>query len=152
MTLNRLFTQTILGKISYLPIYKRVQRNYVVTGREKEMSIIGVNSALVDAYRYTGRAQKIAAKRQAFAEMMEEMKNESGNISDKEETESSADIVVKPDGSRVLVLTTSVGGRKTTMSIEISKPTDGQYAPQLIKDSHFSNFYGESLDNMGSGN
>ncbi len=41
-----------------------------------------------------------------------------------EETESRADIVVKPDGSRVLVITISNGGMETTMSLEISKPTD----------------------------
>ncbi len=33
------------------------------------------------------------------------------------------EIVVKPDGSRVLVMTMSVGGMETTMSLEISKPT-----------------------------
>ena len=35
-----------------------------------------------------------------------------------------SDIVTKPDGSRVLVVTTSIGGMETTMSLEISKPTD----------------------------
>lgn len=39
-----------------------------------------------------------------------------------EETESRADIIVKPDGSRVLVITISNGGMETTMSLEISKP------------------------------
>lgn len=34
------------------------------------------------------------------------------------------DIVVKPDGSRVLVVTMDMGGMETTMSLEISKPTD----------------------------
>ena len=33
------------------------------------------------------------------------------------------EIIVKPDGSRVLVMTMSVGGMETTMSLEISKPT-----------------------------
>ncbi|MCI8338347.1 MAG: hypothetical protein HFH62_06660, partial [Lachnospiraceae bacterium] len=31
---------------------------------------------------------------------------------------------VKPDGSRVLVMTMSIGGMETTMSLEISKPTE----------------------------
>ena len=35
-----------------------------------------------------------------------------------------SDIIVKPDGSRVLVVTMSIGGMETTMSMEISKPTD----------------------------
>ena len=29
-----------------------------------------------------------------------------------------------PDGSRVLVVTTTIGDMETTMSLEISKPTD----------------------------
>jgi hypothetical protein len=36
-----------------------------------------------------------------------------------------SDIIVKPDGSRVLVITVTVGGMDVTTSIEISKPTDG---------------------------
>lgn len=47
-----------------------------------------------------------------------------GNVSDEKETENKTDIIVKPDGSRVLVVTMSVGGMETTMSIEISKPTN----------------------------
>mgnify|MGYP007113609406 CR=1 FL=1 len=43
---------------------------------------------------------------------------------DKQESESKTDIIVKPDGSRVLVMTMSIGGMETTMSMEISKPTD----------------------------
>ena len=49
-----------------------------------------------------------------------------GNVSDEKETENKTDIIVKPDGSRVLVVTMSVGGMETTMSIEISKPTNMQ--------------------------
>ena len=40
-----------------------------------------------------------------------------------EQSQTDTDIVVKADGSRVLVITTSVGGMQTTMSLEISKPT-----------------------------
>lgn len=40
------------------------------------------------------------------------------------ESETKSDIIVKPDGSRVLVVTVNVGGMETTMSLEISKPTD----------------------------
>ena len=49
----------------------------------------------------------------------EELKQE-----DKQESESKTDIIVKPDGSRVLVITMSIGGMETTMSLEISKPTE----------------------------
>lgn len=40
-----------------------------------------------------------------------------------EQSQTDTDIVVKADGSRVLVITTSFGGMQTTMSLEISKPT-----------------------------
>ena len=43
---------------------------------------------------------------------------------DKQESESKTDIIVKPDGSRVFVMTVSIGGMETTMSLEISKPTE----------------------------
>lgn len=43
---------------------------------------------------------------------------------DNQESETKTDIIVKPDGSRVLVVTMSIGGMETTMSLEISKPTD----------------------------
>lgn len=40
-----------------------------------------------------------------------------------EESKSDTDIVVKADGSRVLMMTVDMGGTKATTSIEISKPT-----------------------------
>lgn len=41
-----------------------------------------------------------------------------------QEEKTKTEIVVKPDGSRVLVVTMAVGGMETTMSLEISKPTN----------------------------
>ena len=43
---------------------------------------------------------------------------------EKEESQTETDIIVKPDGSRVLVVTTNVGGMETTVSLKISEPTD----------------------------
>lgn len=42
---------------------------------------------------------------------------------EEEEAKSDSDIIVKPDGSRVLVMTMTLGGMKTSMSLEISDPT-----------------------------
>lgn len=44
--------------------------------------------------------------------------------SNKKETETKTNIVVQPDGSRVLVITVNMGSMETTMSLEISKPTN----------------------------
>lgn len=40
-----------------------------------------------------------------------------------QESKTDTDIIVKADGSRVLLVTTRVCGMQTTMSLEISKPT-----------------------------
>lgn len=41
----------------------------------------------------------------------------------KQESKTDTDIIVKADGSRVLLMTTRVCGMQTTMSVELSKPT-----------------------------
>lgn len=43
---------------------------------------------------------------------------------DETESRTESNVIVKPDGSRVLVVTTEVGGMETTMSLKISEPTD----------------------------
>ena len=43
---------------------------------------------------------------------------------DRQESKTKTEIIVQPDGSRVLVMTMSIGGMETTMSLEISKPTE----------------------------
>lgn len=48
---------------------------------------------------------------------------ESGD-SQEEESGTDSNIVVKPDGSKVLVVTMKIGGMESTMSIKISDPTD----------------------------
>ena len=40
------------------------------------------------------------------------------------DVETNSEIIVKSDGSRVLVITTKIGGMETSMSIELSKPTN----------------------------
>lgn len=45
-------------------------------------------------------------------------------LTDAEESKTDSEIVVKPDGSRVLMLTTHVGGAESSVAIEISKPTN----------------------------
>lgn len=40
------------------------------------------------------------------------------------EPQTKTDIIVRPDGSRVLVVTTTIGGMQTNMSLKISDATD----------------------------
>ena len=86
------------------------------------MSVLGVNGALARAYQYANRTQKAAASGTSFTEQLQKT-GEAANTS-KVESESKTEIIVKPDGSRVLVITMSIGGMETTMSLEISKPTE----------------------------
>lgn len=57
-------------------------------------------------------------------------------VEDNEETKSKTNIIVKPDGSRVLLITMSFGGMETTMSIEISKPTEMQNSSEQEGEEH----------------
>lgn len=72
----------------------------------------------MEAYR------KMKSAHAATAKQISEMEAELGNSSAEKEAENKTEIIVKPDGSRVLVVTMNFGGMETTMSIEISKPTD----------------------------
>lgn len=51
-------------------------------------------------------------------------KKEDNEKSDDEESKTDSEVIVKPDGSRVLVTTTQVGGMEMVMSLEISEPTE----------------------------
>lgn len=51
---------------------------------------------------------------------------ENRDISSVEDSKTDTDIIVKPDGSKVLVVTVGIGGMKTTTSLEIAKPMTEQ--------------------------
>ena len=64
------------------------------------------------------------------------MKNEDGSLTQKtaeedgkkgmpEEEETRTEIVVRPDGSKVLMITVTVGGQEAVTSVELAKPTGG---------------------------
>lgn len=78
------------------------------------MNISGVNGAFTSAYQNINGARKATKGDTGFTEQMDRQKSET-------------EIIVRPDGSRVLVMTMNVGGMKTTMSLEISKPTKLPY-------------------------
>lgn len=103
--------------------------------------IVGYYGAgYVNRKRKTGRADDsftgiIAEKAKTIESVSEEEKRlketdhekvlpEEPEQADSPESKTKSDIIVKPDGSKVLVVTMSIGGTETTMSLEISKPTD----------------------------
>lgn len=53
-------------------------------------------------------------------------RNEANTLSGGQDTKTSSEIIVRPDGSRVLMITVEIGGMQTAMSLQISEPTDMQ--------------------------
>ena len=103
------------------------------------MNISGLGN-LYDRTSETYRSSKYDA--QSFAEYMDKMNENKGNVSDMpvkesaeeksddkkdmpEEEETRTEIVVRPDGSKVLMITVTVGGQEAVTSVELSKPTEG---------------------------
>lgn len=66
-------------------------------------------------------------------EQLKEPEGQKRQIQDGKETKS--EIVVRPDGSRVLMITVSVGGMKAVTSVEISEPTEGGIMGRDIRDT-----------------
>ena len=67
---------------------------------------------------------KALKSKNPLLEQEEDVSDEELKQEDKQESESKTEIIVKPVGSRVLVMKMSIGGMETTMSLEISKPTE----------------------------
>ena len=53
-------------------------------------------------------------------------RNEANTSSGGQDTNTSSEIIVRPDGSRILMITVDIGGTQTAMSLQISEPTDIQ--------------------------
>ncbi len=100
------------------------------------MRINGIGTSHYPAWREAGRVQKnssgieFAKLLDSDAESLNHFNNgrvladKESEKADRQESKTKTDIIVRPDGSRVLVMTMSIGGMETTMSLEISKPTE----------------------------
>ena len=76
---------------------------------------------------------------------------ESQNREVSDEGQTKSEIVVRPDGSRVLMITMSIGGMEAVTSVEISKPTDGEFLGNDIKgDEDVNNLTQNMEDNTGN--
>lgn len=84
------------------------------------MYINHLNSGVHTYYYETKQNEKRSGKF-TLGEEKNPDTSESGRV--KKESETKSDIIVKPDGSRVLLVTMNIGSMETTMSLEISKPT-----------------------------
>ncbi|MCM1246255.1 MAG: hypothetical protein NC293_11495 [Roseburia sp.] len=95
------------------------------------MNVSGVSSTLSSMYYDSGKIQKMLKQKNCFTgnlQRSEETKTkedrETREMKKTEREETDSDIIVMPDGSRVLVITMNMGGMQTSMSLEISKPTE----------------------------
>ena len=101
------------------------------------MNINGIGN-LYDRTNTTYRTSKYA---QSFAEFLDKTNEDKNNVTDMsikesseeksddkkdmpEEEETKTEIVVRPDGSKVLMITVSVGGQEAITSVELAKPTN----------------------------
>lgn len=84
------------------------------------------NTSVLDLY-YRMQQTKRAAREESDNVQPEEAVRD--KFPEQEESETKTEIIVKPDGSRVLVITTMTGGLETTMSLEIAKPQDESFCP-----------------------
>ena len=90
-------------------------------------------NGLGNIYDRTYTAHRTNKNEQSFAELMEKaddsinskVKNEDEKKDMPEEEETRTEIVVRPDGSKVLMITVTVGGQEAVTSVELAKPTGG---------------------------
>ncbi len=90
----------------------------------KQMSIKDIYSIMNQTKLLEEELQTEPKEQSKIEENLQTESKEQSKIEGNLQTETDSDIIVKPDGSRVLVVTTNIGGMKTTMSLEISKPTN----------------------------
>lgn len=86
----------------------------------------GLDHVLSDRYSfqmYQGRIQERRRQQMKLPEVQRQEVKEKKKDQETEQPKTESQIIVKSDGSRVLVVTTNAGGMQTTMSLEICKPT-----------------------------
>ncbi len=98
------------------------------------MRIDSINTGHITEYGNVYKAAKVKEEKARHnkyfqipeeTEKSDELKQEQA-AREKEESTTDTEILVKPDGSRVLVVTVNIGGMKTSMSLQLSKPTNWQ--------------------------
>lgn len=102
------------------------------------MNIGGVGNI----YDRTHEAYRSSKYAQSFSDFLDKINESNGNVSDMsvkeraekksddkkdmpEEEETRTEIVVRPDGSKILMITVNVGGQEAVTSVELAKPIKG---------------------------
>ena len=90
-------------------------------------------NGLGNLYDRTNTTYRTNKNEQSFAGLLEkadgslnsEVENESEKKDIPEEEETRTEVVVRPDGSKVLMITVTVGGQEAVTSVELAKPVRG---------------------------
>ena len=90
-------------------------------------------NGLGNIYDRTYTTHRSSKNEQSFAELMEKaddsldqkVENEDEKKDLHEEEETRTEVVVRPDGSKVLMITVTVGGQEAVTSVELAKPVRG---------------------------
>lgn len=90
----------------------------------KTGNVFGADSRAMDFYMNGSNRKNKKPANFSWADFNHQKIDDNCARGKTEENKTTREIIVKPDGSRVLVITKIVGGMETTMSIEISKPTE----------------------------
>lgn len=101
-----------------------IERILETTNSTKQMSIKDIYSIMNQTRLLEEELQTELQEQSNIEENLQTELQEQSNVEENLQIGTDSDIIVKPDGSRVLVVTTNIGGMKTTMSLEISKPTN----------------------------
>ena len=112
-------------------------------------------NGLGNLYDRTNTTYRTNKNEQSFAGLLEkadgslnsEVENESEKKDMPEEEETRTEVVVRPDGSKVLMITVTVGGQEAVTSVELAKPVRGDIPSRDISGNVDVNDIVEKLKN-----
>ena len=115
----------------------------VLKSIEKEKEFYKAFLEKLQAIQQTGESEA-KEERNDTVDFNQKVENTDDNKAKKEEESgTSSNIVVNPDGSKVLVVTMKIGGMESTMTIKISEPTDfaskGEYEQSELQNEETIN-------------
>lgn len=102
------------GQTSAMELYERMRR-FQAAEEEKEP---GTDAPVEEACQNAWTKEETAT-----AKDIEPASVAGKDAQEEEDSKTDTEVIVKPDGSRVLVVTMNVGGTETSMTLEISEPT-----------------------------
>lgn len=101
------------GQASAMELYERMRRFQAVAEEEGPETVAPAKEACQNAW----------TKEETATAKDSEPSVTGKDAQEEEDSRTDTEIIVKPDGSRVLVVTMNVGGTETSMTLEISEPT-----------------------------